>query len=640
MSAQELDVLWTPTFGEFDRWKCFMRSPYTLFVTNALVTIIIFFLLLIGLLDIRLLQPQNQPQRDQRDGVPVAPPEMDSSVLGPWFFHGMWYFFLACIIREAIQFCVELIQTESAIEAVQEYLDLWNIADLASPLCYFIGYRLHKSCLSDLSNDLSPSDSSMCSWKDRIGGSFISAWGTFYAGAVFFSCVRVLRVFYVTEIGVIINIFLVNFRDMFKFAVIYIVLICGLSAFFMGTAEYASLVPGVCVNDTTSSTQGQLFTESESGVISCDVSYAFVRPIFQSFGEFALGEISNSASITLVVITFVILNLMLMNLLIAMMTSTYETKSARATETLLLYKYQLLVEHSRMVVALPVPLNFPVMLSEAVYFFLQRKALKKLYPDCSTGQRLDMFLSRNVRPSKAIDNSDTSKDRKVQARISAFLERARAVVINKAPAKDSLDGKVDSMASDIKHIQEVSEGIRIQASTLHGKGGQSGRSQKAQERSREAAQQRIARLREKGFEQGKQALTVKKLIGEDQWDDPHFFSRKRPVLAYDGQDHDEDDQDYLKQLEAENKALRATNSRLITLLDQKSVETLSNFERRTASDDPRTFDSGERIALGRKKRHCVREGRTKVPQSRRKSQGSVPDRESLNLFLARLVTLT
>ena len=78
------------------------------------------------------------------------------------------------------------------------------------------------------------------------------------------------------------------------------------------------------------------------------------------------------------------------------------------------------------------------------------------------------------------------------------------------------------------------------------------------------------------------------------------------MLAYDGQDHDEDDQDYLKQLEAENKALRATNSRLITLLDQKSVEALSNFERRTASDDPRTFDSGERIALGRKKRHCVR----------------------------------
>ena len=245
------------------------------------------------------------------------------------------------------------------------------------------------------------------------------------------------------------------------------------------------------------------------------------------------------------------------------------------------------------------------MLSEAVYFLWHREALRKLYPDCTDWQRLDMFLSRNVCPSKAIGDND-SEDRKVQARISAFLERARAVVINKAPAKDSLDGKVDSMVSDIKHIQEVSEGIRNQASTLHGKGGQSGRSQKAQERSREAAQQRIARLREKGFEQGKQALTVKKLIGEDQWDDPHFFSRKRPVLAYDGQDHDEDDQDYLKQLEAENKALRATNSRLITLLDQKSVEALSNFERRTASDDPRTFDSGERIALGRKKRHCVR----------------------------------
>ena len=622
-----------------------MRSPYTLFVFNALVTILITILLFIGFLDIRLLQPQ----RDQRYVVPVAPPELDSSVLGPWFFDGVWYFFTASIIREVIQFCVQWIQTEDAIKALQEYLDLWNIADLAGPLCYFIGYQLHKSCLSDLSSGSLPSDSSMCSWKDRIGGSFISAWGTFYAGAIFFSCIRVLRVFYVSTIGVIINIFIDNFHDMFKFAVIYIVLMCGMSALFMGTAEYESLVPGVCVNDTTSSTPGndttsstpgQLSTESESGVISCDVSYAFVRPIFQSFGEFALGEISNSASITLVVMTFVMLNLMLMNLLIAMMTSTYETKSARATGALLLYKYSLLVEHSRIVVALPVPLNLPFLLSEGMKFILEWKALKKLYPDCTVWQRFDLFLTRNVPPSDIIDDNATSGERKVQAKISAFMERARAVVINKTPAKDSLDGKVDSMASDIKHIQEVSESIRNQASTLHGKGGQSGRSQKAQERSREAAQHRIARLREKGFEQGKQALTVKKLIGEDQWDDPHFFSRKRPVLAYDGQDHDEDDQDYLKELEAENKALRATNSRLITLLDQKSVEALSNFERRTASDDPLTFDSGERIALGRKKRFREREDRTTVLQTWRRSQGSVPDRERLNLVLVRLVTLT
>ena len=55
--------------------------------------------------------------------------------------------------------------------------------------------------------------------------------------------------------------------------------------------------------------------------------------------------------------------------------------------------------------------------------------------------------------------------------------------------------------------------------STNGEGGQRGRSQKAKDRNREAAQQRIARLREKGFEQGKQALTVKRLIGEDKWDD-------------------------------------------------------------------------------------------------------------------------
>ena len=68
------------------------------------------------------------------------------------------------------------------------------------------------------------------------------------------------------------------------------------------------------------------------------------------------------------------------------------------------------------------------------------------------------------------------------------MERARAVVIiNEVHPKDSKDGKVDSMASDVKHVQEISEGIRNHASTLHGKGGQIGRSRKTEETRREAA---------------------------------------------------------------------------------------------------------------------------------------------------------
>ena len=44
------------------------------------------------------------------------------------------------------------------------------------------------------------------------------------------------------------------------------------------------------------------------------------------------------------------------------------------------------------------------------------------------------------------------------------MERARAVVINEVHPKDSKDGKVDSMASDVKHIQKMREGIRNHAS--------------------------------------------------------------------------------------------------------------------------------------------------------------------------------
>ena len=581
-----------------------MRSPYVLFAMNGIMTMTFTIFLFIWFIDFRLVQ---QPQAQQSAGLPFTTPGFDSSVLGSFlgrrFVLNVWYYFLANLAREAIQIFVEVISSETVYQGMKAYAtDIWNITDMAGPICYFIGNYFHEQCFSD-------SENRQCSWKDVLfrEGAEISPWGVWYALAIFLSFIRVLRIFYMTEMGVIINIFGNNFAELLKIAVIYLILLCGISALFMGFSEYTSLVPGVCVKDSTNSTH-QLLGESESGIISCNPAYFFIRPLFQSFGEFSLGEMNNSASIILVVTTFVMLNLMLFNLLIAMMTSTYETKTKRAKGARLLYKYSLLVEHSRWVVAVPLPLNVPSLVIEIVYFWFQYDALKHKYPDCTVWQRFDLFLSRNIRPSKTVDVTDKEEaqqmskaDQKIHAGISAFMERARAVVINTNPPKDSLEGKVDSMASDMKHIQEISEGIRNHTNTLHGKGGQIGRSQKFEDRRRDAAQHRIAMLREKGFEQGKKALTIKKLTGEDERDDPHFFSRKRPGVAYDDRDRDEDEEDYLKQLEADNKALRATNSRLITLLDQKSVEALSAFERRPTGDDPCTFKSGEHehIAVGR-----------------------------------------
>ena len=58
---------------------------------------------------------------------------------------------------------------------------------------------------------------------------------------------------------------------------------------------------------------------------------------------------------------------------------------------------------------------------------------------------------------------------------------------------------------------------------------------------------------------------------------------------------------FLKEQEAsrvEIKALRASNSRLMAMLDQKSVEALSAFQRRRTGDDSGTFASGEHVPPG------------------------------------------
>ena len=55
------------------------------------------------------------------------------------------------------------------------------------------------------------------------------------------------------------------------------------------------------------------------------------------------------------------------------------------------------------------------------------------------------------------------------------------MVVNKVPPKDSMDYKVDSIAVDVRSIQEITEGIRSLTHTMQG-GGKVNRSQKVSDR--------------------------------------------------------------------------------------------------------------------------------------------------------------
>ena len=53
----------------------------------------------------------------------------------------------------------------------------------------------------------------------------------------------------------------------------------------------------------------------------------------------------------------------------------------------------------------------------------------------------------------------SEEDLRCQAQLSAFMERARWRAINRPHAKDTLDGKVDALVADLKHVHTTHESL-------------------------------------------------------------------------------------------------------------------------------------------------------------------------------------
>ena len=208
----------------------------------------------------------------------------------------------------------------------------------------------------------------------------------------------------------------------------------------------------------------------ENGYIGCSFAYVLIRPMLQSFGEFSLTEMTNLYSFAFLLVTYFFLNLVLINLLIATMSSTYATVSAKAAKWKLIYEYELVQEHARRAIAYPAQFNLILLILDLLLFFCSpqvKKNLRNNYPDCTWGQRLERFLARNTffgtdhRVRGATHSSqDNDDDRKTQAAISAFMERAQRTVMNKEHSMGSLEDmlehakeKLDSISKDAKCIQ-------------------------------------------------------------------------------------------------------------------------------------------------------------------------------------------
>jgi len=371
-------------------------------------------------------------------------------------------------VREVAQMSVEILQQRSFRRGFYSYFtDYWNFFDIVGIITFLLGYSSRHLCgaLGCLVLEI-PLDRW---WWTSARDPWIN-WSLFYALCIFCLCFRLLRVLYMSPLGQIVSIFLAMFLDFAKFIVVYVVIILGMSILFVGVADPANLVKQC-------SDEG--LEDGSDYFMACNPAFFFVRTLFQSFGEFfEFAGITNSLSIVILIFTFFITNVLCLNLLIAMMSSTYNEKTAIANRDRLIEKYGMVEEHSRRALALPVPFNVITTIFDLFLFiFVYYDSVQERYPECSRFERLNLFMSR-TQPfsparwigSKARDSKkehEVNEERRFGQSVSAFMERARTAVTDQAHAPDTLYGRVHQISEDVKVVQRMQSNSALEGPALH-----------------------------------------------------------------------------------------------------------------------------------------------------------------------------
>ena len=456
LTSHQLETLWAPTFGQYDRWVCFMNAPYVLFLLNCFVAVGVTLFFTVWFVWMRL-QPSSFPDM-----------QMHKKMTGQEIFLAVY--FLGCLAREIAQLLFSIFKCHGGIDTLkgskglrvlflnglEEYFnDKWNYAELFALVFFFVGFLWRFRCIEYGGCDFEFDSKNNFIWFSfSIKNSRVESYNLFYALSLFCNWIRVLRCLYLTDLGVTIGIFFSMTKDILTWLALYAIVLVAISMLFVGTSSVEDLVPGyeTCSHSTDL---------SENGYIACSFAYVFMRPMLQSFGQFALAEMTNLYSFFFLLVTYFFLNLVLINLLIATMSSTYAKVSAKAQHWKLLYEYEVVQEHARLAIAVPPPFNLLWLTFDLIKLCSNKKNVRRIYPDYTWFQRIERFLARNtsIGPDSRVrgathSSQDRGFDRKIQADIAVFEERARRTVMNKGHSKGSLEDRLENVEGKLDSIRK------------------------------------------------------------------------------------------------------------------------------------------------------------------------------------------
>jgi hypothetical protein len=367
------------------------------------------------------------------------------------------YFYLN-IFREALQCIGEVFDAKSWRIGLWIYLfDFWNMFDILSIVTFAIGHGLREA---DKSRDATFIEISTEEVVFPPHSLFVSgtetpyeAWALFYSLSIFCLCFRVLRVLYISSMGLIVSIFKAMMSDVLQFMAIYIIVVLGFSVIFLGISDPKSLLND-CSQDPAPDDVLTVATREQQLYMKCIPFNFFLRTFFQSFGEFFLDDMGNLTSLIFFILLFIITNVLLMNLLVALMTSTYEEVSARASRQRLIDRYDLIEEHLRRSYTYPVPINLIMVMVKLINFGrVGRKRVQQLHPDCGVWKQWDIFISSwlFVPGSQILSSTDFRLVRD----IGLLMRQAQETVEDQDEQKAVFETPPTKMQQGILHLLQM-----------------------------------------------------------------------------------------------------------------------------------------------------------------------------------------
>ena len=219
MNNRQLDALWGPTFGAWERFLLFWQSPLVLYLCNTLISWVVTIVFTNQFIAASRLDKTNYQVSTEEVMIII--------------YHG------CAIVREILQ----LATIGSGWDKLCEYwTDFWNVLDWAASILFFWGFAINNMQLSYVDLDIAWLKVQFFTTEAPFVWDFDTA-ESLYGTSIMLMYLKLLRSFAVYQrLGIIVKMFFAMMKDALRFLIMYILLLFAFSIFMVGIGNPSSVL--------------------------------------------------------------------------------------------------------------------------------------------------------------------------------------------------------------------------------------------------------------------------------------------------------------------------------------------------------------------------------------------------------------